>query len=55
MSDLNEVTWDEAMRRGHTALVASESLYEEINAEAGRSTVDVEQHLRRSEVKAAHA
>jgi predicted transcriptional regulator len=55
MSDFNEVTWDQAMRRGHAALVASESLYEEINEEAGRSNIDIEKHLRRSEVRAAHA
>jgi predicted transcriptional regulator len=55
MSDFSEVTWDEAMRRGHAALVASESLYAEINEEAGRSNIDIEKHLRRSEVRAAHA
>jgi hypothetical protein len=48
-------TWDGAMRHAHAALVASERLYEEINAAAGRSNIDIEKHLRRSEVKAAHA
>jgi predicted transcriptional regulator len=55
MTDFEELTWDEAMRRAHAALVASERLYEEINEEGGRSNIDIEKHLRRSEVKAAHA
>jgi hypothetical protein len=49
------LTWDEAMRRGHAALIASEGLYDEINALEGRSNIDIEKHLRRSEVKATQA
>lgn len=55
MTDYEELTWDEAMRRGRAALQASERLYEDINALEGRSNIDIEKHLRRSEVKAAQA
>jgi hypothetical protein len=55
MPDFEELTWEEAMRRGHTALLDSEDLYDDINTSEGRSNVDIEKHLRRSEVKAAHA
>jgi hypothetical protein len=55
MPDFNELTWEEAMRRGHMALLDSEDLYDDINASEGRSNVDIEKHLRRSEVKAAQA
>jgi hypothetical protein len=55
VSDFDEQTWDGAMRHAHAAIVASERMYEEIKATEGRSTVDVEQHLRLSEVRAAHA
>ena len=51
----DQPTWDEAMRRGHAALIESERLYDDINAAEGRSNIDIEKHLRRSEVKAAHA
>ncbi len=51
----DDQTWSGAMQQAHAALVASEGLYEEINAPGGRSNVDIEKHLRRSEVKAAHA
>src|SRR6266511_2347444 len=37
------------------ALTASERLYDEIDTLEGRSNVDIEKHLRRSEVKAAQA
>ena len=50
-----KLTWDEAMDRGHAALLDSERLYDDINASEGRSNVDIEKHLRRAEVKAAHA
>jgi hypothetical protein len=53
--DFDELTWQEAMRRGHAALLDSEHLYDDINASEGRSNIDIEKHLRRSEVKAAHA
>jgi hypothetical protein len=53
--DFGELTWDDAMRRGHAALAESERLYAEINAAEGRSNIDIEKHLRRSEVRAAHA
>jgi hypothetical protein len=55
VTDYEELTWDEAMRRGRAALQASERLYEDINALEGRSNIDIEKHLRRSEVKAAQA
>jgi hypothetical protein len=55
MPDFNELSWEEAMRRGHAALLDSEYLYDDINASEGRSNIDIEKHLRRSEVKAAHA
>jgi hypothetical protein len=53
--DYDQLTWDEAMRRGHAALLVSERLYDDINASEGRSNIDIEKHLRRSEVKAAQA
>jgi hypothetical protein len=55
MTGFDELSWDEAMRRGHAAITESESLYEDINASEGRSNIDIEKHLRRSEVKAAQA
>ena len=55
MSDWRELTWDDAMRRGYEALSSGEALYEEIDAEQGRSNIDIEKHLRLSEIKAAHA
>jgi len=51
----NELTWDEAMRRAHRAVVVSEQLYDDIDELGGRSNADIEKHLRRAEVKAAHA
>jgi hypothetical protein len=51
----DELTWDEAMDRGFAALVDSERLYEDINGSEGRSNLDIEKHLRRSEVRAAQA
>jgi hypothetical protein len=55
MPNFEELTWDEAMRRAHAALLDSEHLYDDINASEGRSDLDIEKHLRRSDVKAAHA
>ena len=55
MSEWKELTWDDAMRRGYEALVGGEALYEEIDAEEGRSNLDIEKHLRRAELKLAHA
>jgi hypothetical protein len=55
MPNFEELTWKEAMRRGHAALLDSEHLYDDINAAEGRSNLDIEKHLRRSEVKATHA
>jgi predicted transcriptional regulator len=55
MAPWNELTWDKAMQRAYEAVSLSERLYEEIDAEEGRSNVDIEKHLRRVEVKAAHA
>jgi predicted transcriptional regulator len=55
MAQSRELTWDEAMRRAHQAVTASERLYEDIDALVGRSNTDIEKHLRRAEVKASHA
>ena len=55
MADFDELIWQEAMRRGHAALLDSEHLYDDINASQGRSNLDIEKHLRRSEVRAAQA
>lgn len=55
MSGLGQSTWNEAMDRGRAALVDSERLYDDINASEGRSNLDIETHLRRSEVRAAQA
>jgi hypothetical protein len=55
MTALDDLTWQEAMRQGHSALIESESLYAEINAAEGRSNLDIEKHLRRAEVKASQA
>ena len=55
MAGFNGLTWEEAMRRGHAAITEAERLYDDINASEGRSNLDIEKHLRRSEVKAAQA
>lgn len=55
MTAFGELTWNEAMERGHAALIESERLYDDINASEGRSNLDIEKHLRRSEVKVAQA
>jgi hypothetical protein len=55
MSGLGGLTWDEAMEQGRAALIDSERLYDDINASEGRSNLDLEKHLRRSEVRAAQA
>ena len=55
MVNFGEQTWEGAMRHAHAAIVASERLYEEASAPGGRSNTDIEKHLRRSEVEAAHA
>jgi hypothetical protein len=55
MTAFENLTWHEAMRQGYGALMESESLYADINASEGRSNLDIEKHLRRAEVKAAHA
>ncbi len=41
------------MRRGDEALRSGEALYEEIDAELGRSNIDIEKYLRRAELKLA--
>ena len=38
MTAFDTLTWQEAMRQGHAALVESERLYQDINAAEGRST-----------------
>jgi hypothetical protein len=55
MADFDGLTWAEAMRRGHAAITEAERLYDDIKASEGRSNLDIEKHLRRSEVKAAQA
>jgi hypothetical protein len=55
MTEFDELTWDVAMRRAYAALMVSERLYDEIDASEGRSNIDIEKHLRRSEVKAIQA
>jgi hypothetical protein len=55
MTAFDDLTWHEAMRLGHEALIESEHLYEEINASEGRSNLDIEKHLRRAEVRATQA
>jgi hypothetical protein len=55
MPHFDELTWEEAMLRGHAALLDSERLYDDINALEGRSNLDIEKHLRRSEVRAIQA
>ena len=55
MINFGEQTWQGAMRHAQAAIVASERLYEQTSAPGGRSNIDIEKHLRRSEVEAAHA
>ena len=55
MASWNELTWVEAMQRAFEAVSLSEQLYDEIDELQGRSNVDIEKHLRRSEVRAAQA
>jgi hypothetical protein len=50
-----ELSWDDAMQRGYEALRSGEALYEEIDAEQGRSNIDIEKHLRRVDLKLAQA
>ena len=49
MTAFGELTWNEAMERGHAALIESERLYDDINASEGRSNLDIEKHLRRAD------
>jgi predicted transcriptional regulator len=55
MSEWRELTWDDAMQRGYEALSSGEALFEEIDAEQGRSNIDIEKHLRRAELRLAQA
>src|ERR671910_1763694 len=55
MSEWRELTCEDAMRRGYEALRSGEAIYEEIDAEQGRSNIDIEKHLRRAEMKLAQA
>jgi predicted transcriptional regulator len=50
MAEWRELTWDEAMQRGYDALRSGEAIYQEIDAEQGRSNIDIEKHLRRAEL-----
>ena len=51
MTAFDHLTWHEAMRQGHTALIESESLYADINASEGRSNLDIEKHLDEPRLK----
>jgi hypothetical protein len=42
-------------RRRDSNVTDFDGLYDEINALEGRSNIDIEKHLRRSEVKATQA
>jgi hypothetical protein len=53
--DWTTLTWADAMQRGYEALQSAGSTYEEIDAQGGRSNVDIEKHLRRAEIKTAEA
>jgi predicted transcriptional regulator len=55
MSEWRQLSWDDAMQRGQEALTRGEALYDEIDAEQGRSNIDIEKHLRRAELKLAQA
>jgi hypothetical protein len=55
MMPRDRLTWEQAMRHAYDAVGISEQLYDEIDDVEGRSNVDIEKHLRRAEVKAAHA
>jgi hypothetical protein len=55
MSEWRELTWEDGMRRGYEALRGGEALDEEIDAEQGRSNIDIEKHLRRAELRLAQA
>jgi hypothetical protein len=50
-----ELTWGGDGSRPREAVIDSERLYDDINASEGRSNLDIEKHLRRSEVRAAQA
>jgi len=41
MTAFGDLTWQEAMRQGHEALMESESLYADINTSEGRSNLDI--------------
>ena len=55
MSEWRELTWDDAMRRGYETLSHGDGLYDETDAEQGRSNIDIKKHLRRAELKVAQA
>jgi hypothetical protein len=42
MSEWRELTWDDGMQWGYEALIGGEARYEEIDAEQGRSIIDIE-------------
>jgi hypothetical protein len=55
MESWDEFTWGKAMQRAYEAVSVSERLYDDIDTLEGCSDADIEKHLRRAEVKAAHA
>lgn len=55
VSDWTALTWTDAMQHGYEALQSARFAYEEVDAQGGRSNVDIEKHLRRAEIKTAEA
>ena len=55
MTAFDDLTWHEAMRQGHTALIESELVYEDINAAEGRSNLDIEKAPATSRGEATQA
>jgi hypothetical protein len=55
MTAFDDLTWQEAMRQGHMALIESERLYEDINAAEGRSNLDIEKAPATSRGEATQA
>ena len=55
MPEGRELTWDDTRQGGDQALVGGEALYDGVDAEQGRSNIDIEKHLRRAELKLAQS
>jgi hypothetical protein len=52
---LRHLTWQQAIRHGHPALTESEQPDQDSNTAQSRSNPDIENHLRRADVKATQA